>query len=138
MADEASYDAIDSAARPFEPASERYVALATFRRNGTEVCTPVWIAGADGRYYLFSAGDAGKVKLIRANGRARLAVCDAWGKVSGEWLDAHARIVRDAETVSRAYAALHAKYGWQMKLGDLLSRIARRYDKRAIIEITSR
>ena len=38
---------------PFDPAAESYVNLATFRRNGREVRTPVWIAGKDRRYYIF-------------------------------------------------------------------------------------
>jgi hypothetical protein len=45
----------------FEPATEKYVNLATYRRNGVEVKTPVWIAELAGRYYVFSAGDAGKI-----------------------------------------------------------------------------
>jgi hypothetical protein len=35
----------------FEPATEQYVSLATYRRNGAEVKTPVWIAGVAERYY---------------------------------------------------------------------------------------
>ena len=59
---------------PFDPAVESYVNLATFRRNGREVRTPVWIAGADCLYYVFSEGNAGKVKRIRANGRQPVTV----------------------------------------------------------------
>ena len=44
---------------PFDPASEHYVSLATFRRNGREVRTPVWIAELGGRYYLFSESNSG-------------------------------------------------------------------------------
>jgi PPOX class probable F420-dependent enzyme len=57
---------------PFDPAAEKYVSLATYRRNGVEVKTPVWIARVGERYYVFSAGDAGKVKRIRATPRVRL------------------------------------------------------------------
>ena len=34
-----------------------------------------------------------------------------------------------------AYAALHAKYGWQMKMVDFWSRLAGRINARAIVEI---
>jgi uncharacterized protein len=57
----------------FDPAKAKYVSLATYRRNGVEVRTPVWIARAADRYYIFSAGDAGKVKRIRATPRVRMA-----------------------------------------------------------------
>ena len=120
---------------PFDPAAERYVCLATYRRNGKEIRTPVWIAGSAGCYYLFSAGNAGKVKRIRANGRARLAACNFSGAVSSDWLEAQARVVSDVETIAAAYAALHAKYGWQMKIGDWLAKLSGRYRKRAIIEV---
>ena len=54
----------------------RYVSLATFRRNGTEVATPVWFAAVDDKLYVVSAGDAGKVKRLRHSPRARVAPCE--------------------------------------------------------------
>ena len=120
---------------PFDPAIERYVSVATYRRSGEEVCTPVWLAKVDAKYYLFSEGKAGKVKRIRANGRARLAACDLRGRVSSGWLEAQARIVEEAELIERVYAALRRKYRWQMKIGDFFSKISGRYHKRAIIEL---
>lgn len=121
---------------PFEPADETYVSLATFRRDGREVRTPVWIAGADGRYYVFSEGAAGKVKRIRATRRVRVAPCNYRGTLRSEtWLEGRGRVVQEPEGLRRAYAALHRKYGWQMKLADLFSRLAGRYDKRAVLEL---
>ena len=125
-------------ARPFDPASESYVSLATFRRSGVEVRTPVWIAGSGDRFYVFSEGDAGKVKRIRANGRVRLAACNMRGAVSSEWLDGRGRVVGDGETIERAYRALRQKYGWQMRVADLLSRLTGRYGRRAILELDLR
>lgn len=121
---------------PFDPASETYVSLATFRRDGREVRTPVWIAEAGGRCYVFSEGEAGKVKRIRATGRVRVAPCNYRGVVRGDaWLEGRGRVVSDAETLERAYAALHRKYGWQMALGDLFSKWSGRYDRRAMLEL---
>ena len=120
---------------PFDPAIERYVSVATYRRNGAEVCTPVWLAKVEENYYLFSEGKAGKVKRIRNNGRARLAACDLRGRLSSEWLEAEARIVEEAKLIERVYAAFRKKYGWQMILGDLFSRASGRYHRRAIIEL---
>ena len=112
-----------------------YLNLATYRRNGVEVRTPVWFAVAGPLYYLFSAGDAGKVKRIRANGRARVASCDARGGITGEWCDASARLVDDATEIQQAYRALRRKYGWQMYLTDLASRLTGRYAKRQLIAL---
>jgi len=121
--------------RPFDPATERYVSLATFRRNGTEVRTPVWIAEADRRYYVFSEGSAWKVKRIRANTHAKLAACGPRGEVQSDWMDAEGRIVDDSEVVANAYKALRTKYGWQMKILDVFSKLSGRYGKRAVIEL---
>lgn len=123
---------------PFDPAAERYVSLATFRRNGVEVRTPVWLAQLDGRYYLFSEGRAGKVKRIRADGHARIAACDLRGRVASDWADARARIVEEADLIERVYAALRNKYGWQMKIGDFFSKLTGRYERRVIIELQVR
>ena len=116
-------------------ARHRYVSLATFRRNGTEVKTPVWVAAAGGKLYVFTAGDSGKVKRLRQSSRARLAPSDARGRVLGAWRDAVARIVTEPRTIARAHAAVRAKYGWQMRLADLFSRLGGRMQRRAWIEI---
>ena len=120
---------------PFDPATQRYLSLASYRRNGREVRTPIWLAEADGRYYLFSEGKAGKVKRIRANGRARLAACDLRGRVKSDWFEARGRIVSDVDRVERAYAALRRKYGWQMRIGDFFSKLSGRFAQRAIVEL---
>jgi PPOX class probable F420-dependent enzyme len=117
-------------------ADARYFNLATFRRDGREVATPVWFASADGACYVFSAGDAGKVKRIRAGSRARVAACDVRGRLLGEWHDASARLVTDPAEVQRAYRALRSKYGLAMAALDWLARLTGRYQKRQLIAVT--
>ncbi len=120
---------------PFDPATEKYVSLATYRRNGIEVKTPVWIAEVAGYYYVFSAGDAGKVKRIRATSRVRLAACDVRGNVHSAWLEARARIVSDPALIARVLRALRGKYGLLMRLTDVLAAMTGRIRRRAYIEI---
>ena len=119
-------------------ARERYVSLATFRRNGAEVKTPVWFAAVDGKLYVVSAGDAGKVKRLRHSSRALVAPSDGRGAVRGAWRDATARIVTDPVSIERAHKALLAKYGWQARLLDLFSRLSGRIRRRAWIEVELR
>jgi hypothetical protein len=119
----------------FDPGSCAYVSLVTFRRTGAEVATPVWIAGSNSRYYVFSEGRAGKVKRLRNNSAVRLAECDFRGRVRGEWHDGVAAIVTEPTVIDSAYRALRSKYGWQLKIGDFFSRLSGRYDARAMIEI---
>ena len=120
---------------PFDPGEARYVNLATFRKTGKEVRTPVWIAQDADCYYVFSEGHAGKVKRIRANGRARMAACNVRGDLRSDWLDASGRIVSEQADMDRAYAALRRKYGWQMCTLDFFSKLSGKYDKRAVIEL---
>ena len=121
--------------QPFNPATEHYVSLATYRRNGTEVTTPIWLAQAGDHFYVFSEGDAFKVKRIRANPQARIAPCDLRGKIKGPWLDVRGRIVEETELKEKAYAALLKKYGWQMGLLNFFSALSGKKNKRALIEL---
>jgi uncharacterized protein len=114
----------------------RYVSLATFRRDGTEVATPVWFAEAAGMLYVFTAGDSGKVKRLRRTSRVRIAPCDARGGLRGEWQDASAQVITDAGLIERARGAVRRKYGWQLRLFDFFARLGGRVGRRAWIQIT--
>jgi len=113
----------------------RYVSLATFRRNGAEVATPVWFAALGARLYVVTSGDSGKVKRLRSSPRARVAPSNARGRVQGAWHSATARLVTDPQMIDRARAALRGKYGLQMWLAELLSRATGRIQRRAWIEL---
>ncbi len=113
----------------------RYICLATFRLNGAEVATPVWFAAADGRLYAFTAEQSGKVKRLRHSQRVRVAPSDARGQVRGERREGTAHILTEPRTIERARAALQAKYGWQMRLTNLLSSLTGRINHRAWLEI---
>ena len=97
---------------PFPPArlpGEKYISLATFRRNGQEVQTPVWFAEQAGKLYVMTRSDSGKYKRIRNNPQVRLAPCTTRGKVTGAWIEAQARIL-DREEQGMARQALARKY----------------------------
>jgi len=113
----------------------RYLSLATYRRNGAEVATPVWLAAAANRLYVFTAGESGKVKRLRQSSRARVAPCDARGRIRGPWREATARLIEDERSIRLAKGALHAKYGWQLVLLDFGARLTGRLPRRAWIEI---
>ena len=91
---------------------ESYLAITTFRRDGTQASTPVWFVSDDHRRRLFVAtgADTWKVKRIRRNPHVRVAPCTSRGKVTGEPIDGIARIVDEGPLVRRLQAE---KYGWQ-------------------------
>jgi len=64
---------------------EAYINLATFRRNGNAVETPVWFVVFAGKLYVFTDGTSAKVKRLRATPRVRIAPCSARGAVTAPW-----------------------------------------------------
>ena len=114
---------------------EPYLNLETFRRNGTGVKTPVWFAARNGRLYIFTEASSWKVKRLRNDSRIRVAPCSVRGRVQGDWIEGTGRRIDEPALVETAYEALLQKYGWQMRLTNLLSRLTGRIDKRAILEL---
>lgn len=120
-----------------------YISFATFRKNGNAVETPVWFAGdeadidSEGRqcYYIFSAGDAGKVKRLRNSPASRIAPCTVTGGILGEWHDTQAYLLESDADIAAALGALRKKYGWQMRLIDLGARISGKFNRRAYIRV---
>lgn len=112
-----------------------YMSFATRRKSGKFVATPVWFAPGDGGYYVFSAGDAGKVKRLRNFSQSRVAPCTMTGKLLGEWLDAEAVVLDDPADEARALKALRRKYGLQMLLTDFFSTLAGKMKRRAYIRV---
>ena len=113
----------------------RYLSLATWRRDGRRVATPVWAAPLDDLLVVFSAGNAGKVKRLRNSDQAEIAVCDVRGKRLGPGYATRAWLMDNPARIDLAHGALLEKYGWQMKLADLLSRVSGRINQRAWIAI---
>jgi PPOX class probable F420-dependent enzyme len=101
--------------RPFSQlGGQRYLSLATFRKNGQEVRTPLWFAEQDGRLYVMTRDDSWKYKRIHNNPHVRVAPSNARGRVTGPWSDATARILpRDDEAPARQ--ALRRKY-WLLRI----------------------
>jgi PPOX class probable F420-dependent enzyme len=115
--------------------AERYVSLATFRRDGREVRTPVWVAEDGGHLYVFSEAKAGKVKRIRATKRVAVAPCDVRGVLRGDFSEGTGRVVSEDDVTRRGYAALRAKYGWQMTMANFFSTLTGRINQRALLEL---
>lgn len=102
-----------------------YVSLTTFRKSGQPVPTPVWIA-PDGKNHLlvWTGAESGKVKRIRHTPRVTVAPCDRQGRLIGEHVNAHARIL-DADELPRVKAAMTAKYGLQFRFAAAVATVGR-------------
>lgn len=117
-------------------ASHKYINLTTFRKTEQEVPTPVWFVEMDGRLYVFTGGQTGKAKRIRANGRARVAPSDARGNPLGEFLPMRGRFVTDPQLIRRADELYKRKYGFQRVLIGWMNALRGRKDTPVLIELS--
>jgi uncharacterized protein len=106
-----------------ELANEEFVSMTTFKRDGTPVSTPVWVAGENGNLLVISEAESRKVKRIRRDGRVRITPCGARGAVHGDPVDADATIDPDTATVEKLLAG---KYGWKYGAYRRFSALARK------------
>ena len=113
-------------------ASRKYLNLESYRKNGQGVRTPLWFAEGKGVLYFYTVAHSYKVTRIRNNPRVRIAPCDMRGNVKGEWIDATARQLDEAEA-RQANDLLDRKYGLTKRLLNLLAKI--RGHKRAAFAI---
>ncbi len=88
---------------------QKYISLATFRKTGVPVYTPIWFAEEGGKLCFMTNSKLGKVKRLRNNSQVRIAPCTIRGKITGPEFAGTARILppTEAESVRRA---IKAKY----------------------------
>ena len=110
-------------------AGERYIRLTTYRKDGTEASTPVWVVSDDGRRLLLWTGAATwKVKRIRRDPRVRVTASDARGRPKGEPVDGTARLLgADAEEL--VMGLLNRKYGLVKRALDVFNGLTRKISR---------
>jgi PPOX class probable F420-dependent enzyme len=105
-------------------ATEKYLLVTTFRRDGRAVPTPVWAARDGDSLVVWSASDAGKVKRIRRDGAVRLAPCSVRGAPTGPEVAGHAELL-DVDESERARGLIASRYGLLGRVTMLGSRLRR-------------
>jgi PPOX class probable F420-dependent enzyme len=78
---------------PSAISGQRYISLATFRKTGAAVYTPVWFAEENDHLYVMTASKLGKTKRLRNNPNVKIAPCTIRGKITGPEFSATARFV---------------------------------------------
>lgn len=103
----------------------KYLSLTTFKKDGSAVSTPVWVARDGNELVVITDATSGKAKRIRNSGRVTLAQCDMRGKVTGPSVDGVARLTDSTETEHIA-AQIKRKYGLAYTAIGLLEKLRRR------------
>jgi PPOX class probable F420-dependent enzyme len=88
---------------------QRYISLATFRKNGAAVYTPVWFAENADKLYFMTSTRLWKYKRIRNNPQVKIAPCTMRGRITGPEFSATARIL-PPEEFPRTRQLINAKY----------------------------
>lgn len=112
-----------------------YLLVTTFRRDGREVATPVWVAGDDGSLVIWTPTDSGKVKRIRRSSKVLVAACDVRGRPTGEQVPGRA-VILDGAGTQQVRDRLRQKYGLIGRLTLLGSRLRRGLDGTVGIRIS--
>lgn len=108
----------------------RYIAVTTYRRDGSPVSTPVWCAVDGDARLVWTNPDAGKVKRIRHTADVLVADCDARGRLRGPQVPGTAAVL-PTDAWRRVDTAMAERYGWQFRLTRLGARLAQRRAKRS-------
>ena len=115
-------------------AGERFVSLTTFRRDGTPIATPVWIARDGDVLVVTTPADTGKVKRLRRDPRVELRSCDRRGRVP----EGAVSVAGVAELVApepRHVTVLRRKYGMEYRIFSAVERLVRGRGERVILRI---
>ena len=97
--------------------SVEYVNLVTYKKDGSSVTTPVWVAPYQNSLVVTTSLNAGKVKRIKNNGKASIYVTNQTGsKKLSESLDVSASIISEPKDKSEAIQRIKKKYGLISKM----------------------
>lgn len=103
---------------PSEIAGQKYLSLATFRKTGQAVRTPIWFGEQNGKLYVMTRPDSGKCKRIRNNPEVRVAPCTMRGRITGADVTGKARTLPQADfewarkTINRKYWLARIPFFW--------------------------
>jgi PPOX class probable F420-dependent enzyme len=99
---------------PAEIHGQRYISLATFRKSGVAVYTPIWFVEDNNKLYFMTNSKLGKCKRMRNNPRVKIAPCTMRGKITGPEFPATVRMLQPEE-FARVRQAINQKY-WLARL----------------------
>jgi PPOX class probable F420-dependent enzyme len=98
---------------------KQYLNIETFRKNGEGLKTPVWFVENNGKLFITTMNESGKVKRIRKNKTVKVAPCKVGGEIVGTWEKAEARLIEDIVQIQEIDKLMNKKYGLMKKLFEL-------------------
>ena len=112
-------------------AAGKYLSLTTFKKDGSAVATPVWVARDGDRLVVITDASSGKAKRLRNDDHVRLAPCDMRGKVTGPGHEGRATLVGEADT-AHITGLIKRKYGFAYSVMGLMEKFRRRGESASV------
>lgn len=94
-----------------ELATSKYALLTTYKKDGTPVGTPVWVAPDGDRILVWTNRKSWKVKRLRRNPQVTVQPCDNRGRTDGSEVHAATAALLDADSTEHVRDVLARKYG---------------------------
>ena len=95
---------------------QKYLSLETYKRDSTPIQTPVWFVTENDQLYITTKETTGKVKRLRNNQNARIAVCSMKGDIKSDWVDVGLEKISEESDVEKIIKLRKKKYGFSARL----------------------
>ena len=95
---------------------QKYLSLETYRKDQTPVKTPVWFVIDNDQLYIITKETTGKVKRLRNNQNARIAVCSMKGDIKSDWINVGLENITEESDVEKIVKLRKKKYGFSARL----------------------
>ena len=95
---------------------QKYLSLETYKRDSTPIQTPVWFVTENDQLYITTKETTGKVKRLRNNQNARIAVCSMKGDIKSNWVDVGLEKISEESDVEKIIKLRKKKYGFSARL----------------------
>jgi len=100
---------------------QKYINLETYRKDQTSVKTPVWFVINNDQLYITTKETTGKVKRLRNNQNARIAVCSMKGDIKSDWVDVGLENIPEESDVEKIVKLRKKKYGFSARLISIIT-----------------
>ena len=95
---------------------QKYLSLETYKRDSTPIQTPVWFVTENDQLYITTKETTGKVKRLRNNQNARIAVCSMKGDIKSNWVDVGLEKIPEESDIEKIVKLRKKKYGFSARL----------------------
>ena len=95
---------------------QKYLSLETYKRDSTPIQTPVWFVTYKEQFYITTKETTVKVKRLRNNQNARIAVCSMKGDIKSNWVNVGLEKIPEESDVEKIVKLRKKKYGFSARL----------------------